>query len=272
MRRGSATTAAAVLIMLLGLAGCGGGEGDMSGMDSKPEMVGPEAPTSTTVDEKPREIIRNADIAVRVPDVRTAASQANTIAAEAGGRTAAQSITTQAEAVYADLTLRVPTESLDPVLAQLAELGDVQSLNITTEDVTTQAVDLDARINALQASVDRLEELLTQATSAQALVEIERELSARQAELDSLVAQRAALSDAVALSSIYVSLSPESEAAAFAPPGFLSGLESGWNALRTLVAVIITAAGFLLPFIIALAIIAVPITVIVMALSRRRRR
>lgn len=270
MRRGSATTAAAVLIMLLGLAGCGGGEGDMSGMDSKPEMAGPEAPTSTTVDEKPREIIRNADIAVRVPDVRTAAAQANTIAAEAGGRTAAQSITQEGEAAYANLTLRVPAGSLDMVLQQLGDMGDVQSLNITTEDVTTQAVDLDARIAALQKSVARLEQLLTQATSAQALVEIERELSARQAELDSLVAQRTLLSDAVALSTVYVTLFPESEAAAFTPPGFLSGLESGWNALRTVVAAAITALGFLLPFIIVLALITVPIVLVVMALRRRR--
>ena len=98
-----------------------------------------------------------------------------------------------------------------------------------------------------------------------------RKLPARQAELDSLTAQRAVLADAVALSTVYVSLTPESEAAQFTPPGFLSGLESGWNALRTVVATVITAAGFLLPFALALAVVAVPIIVVVFALRRRRR-
>jgi hypothetical protein len=55
------------------------------------------------------------------------------------------------------------------------------------------------------------------------------ELTTRQAELDSLVAQRAALSDLVALSTLNVTVDPRSEAAVWTPPGFVSGLESGWN-------------------------------------------
>lgn len=270
MRRGlSALTAVGSLVALVLLAGCGGGE--MGGSESVPDKEMAQPPAQASVEEAPREIIRNADIAVRVTDVRQSALRAGDIAADAGGRTASQSIMTQGEAVYADLTLRVPADRLDEVLGELSSLGDVQSLNITAEDVTTQAIDLDARIEALQTSVDRLEVLLGQATSAQALVEIERELSARQAELDSLVAQRAALSDAVALSSIYVSISPTSEAAEFTPPGFVSGLESGWNALRTVTATLVTAAGFFLPFLLVIAIVAIPVIVVVIALRRRRR-
>jgi len=270
MRRAFAPLAGLACASLLLLAGCAGGEG--ASTEAKPDMAAPEGAAPASVEEKPREIIRNADIAVRVQDVRASVAQANAIATGADGRTATQSVMSQGESVYADMTLRVPAASLDSVLASLAQLGDVQTLNITTEDVTAQAIDLDARMSALQASVDRLEELLRQATSAQALVEIERELSARQAELDSLVAQRAALTDAVALSTVYVSLSPASEAAEFTPPGFLSGLESGWNALRTVIATLVTVTGFLLPFILALAVIAVPITAIVLALRRRGRR
>ena len=268
MRRATALIGTGLLAALILLTGCqGGGAGGSGAVDDKVEAGAP-APTTQ---EAPREIIRNADIAVRVPDVRQSVAQANAIAADASGRTSSESITVEGESVYAYLTLRVPAETLDDVLARLGQMGDVQSVNVTSEDVTTQVVDLDARISALQTSVDRLEQLLSQATSAQALVEIERELSARQAELDSLTAQRAVLADAVALSTVYVSLTPESEAAQFTPPGFLSGLESGWNALRTVVATVITAAGFLLPFALALAVVAVPIIVVVIALRRRRR-
>ena len=254
-------------IALLGLTACGGGEmgGEMAPEEGKPT-------TATVVEEPERQVIRNADLTLRVDDVRAAAGEVNDIATSAGGRTSQQSITTEGESIYASLTLRVPADSLDDVLARLGALGDVQSVNVTSEDVTTQVVDLDARIEALQTSVDRLQTLMSQATSAQDLVEIERELSARQAELDSLTAQRAALADAVALSTVTVWLSPSSEAAEFTPPGFLSGLESGWNALKTVVATIITALGFALPFLALILVVATPVVIVVLLIGRRRRR
>lgn len=259
--------AALAAIALVGLTACGGGE---MGGEMAPEAGKPT--TDTVVNEPDRQVIRNADLTIRVDDVRESVGDVNAIATSAGGRTSQQSVTAEGEAVYASLTLRVPADALDDVLARLGALGDVQSVNITTEDVTTQVVDLDARIEALQTSVDRLEALMSQATSAQDLVEIERELSARQAELDSLTAQRAALADAVALSTVTVWLSPSSEAAEFTPPGFLSGLESGWNALKTVVATIITALGFVLPFLVLILAIAAPVAIVIFLVGRRRRR
>lgn len=254
-------------VALVGLTACGTQGAPESGADAGAKPV-----TETVVDDQPREIIRNADISLGVDDVHTAAVQVNAIAQSAGGRTSQQSEYTEGESVSANLTLRVPAENLDAVMEQLSTLGDVHSVNITTEDVTTQAVDLDARITALQTSVDRLEQLLAEAKSTQDLVEIERELSARQAELDSLTAQRAALSEAVALSTVTVWLSPASTVAEFTPPGFLTGLESGWNAVRTLAGVAITAFGFALPFLGVLLVVAVPVAIVVFVLRRRRRR
>jgi len=62
-----------------------------------------------------------------------------------------------------------------------------------------------------------------------------------------------------------------SEAAAFTPPGFVLGLQSGWNAFRTGTATLLTAAGFLLPFLLVIAIVAIPVIVVEIALRRRRR-
>jgi len=62
-----------------------------------------------------------------------------------------------------------------------------------------------------------------------------------------------------------------SEAAEFTPPGFVLGLQSGWNAFRTGTATLLTAAGFLLPFLLVIAIVAIPVIVVEIALRRRRR-
>jgi hypothetical protein len=53
------------------------------------------------------------------------------------------------------------------------------------------------------------------------------------------------------------------------PPGFVSGLESGWNALRTVTAGLVTLLGFLLPFLGVLAVLAVPIAVLIFLLRRK---
>ena len=133
----------------------------------------------------------------------------------------------------------------------------IQVVGVVAEDVTAQGADLDARIEALEVSIARLRQLLATAETTKDLIDIESELTARQAELDSLVAQRAVLSDQVAQSTLTVSISPSSESPTWTPPGFVSGLESGWNALRTVTATLVTLAGFLLPFVGALAVIAV---------------
>ncbi|EUA93938.1 hypothetical protein I551_8810 [Mycobacterium ulcerans str. Harvey] len=53
-----------------------------------------------------------------------------------------------------------PADKLDGVLADAKNLGEVESMSIGHTDVTSQRVDLDARIEALQTSVNRLRELM----------------------------------------------------------------------------------------------------------------
>jgi hypothetical protein len=253
------------IALAVGLSGCVGGGGDSSGMEPVP------VPDSVVVDNTDREIIRNAQMSMRVDDVRATVAQVTQISVAAGGRIASQNVNASGEALFADITARVPAGELDAVIAEIGDLGTVTSLTVTADDVTAQGIDLDARIAALQGSIDRLKELLAQAETTADLIEIESELTTRQAELDSLVAQRAALSEAVALSTLSIFLSPSSELAEWTPPGFLSGLESGWSALRTTIGGLITALGFLLPFIVVALVIAIPIIVLSVALHRRKR-
>lgn len=54
------------------------------------------------------------------------------------------------------IVLRVPVAKLDGVVRELKTPGAVQTAETRSEDVTAQRVDMDARIKALQTSVDRL--------------------------------------------------------------------------------------------------------------------
>lgn len=146
-----------------------------------------------------------------------------------------------------ELVLRIPSSKVDGVLEQIGKLGTVDSMQIGHEDVTAQRVDLDARIRALQTSVDRLLDLMSKATSTSALLEAESTLTERQAELDSLKSQRAALGDQIAYSTITVDLATEPEV--IAPGGFSGAVKDGWDALVKLGGALAATFGFLLSWI-----------------------
>ncbi|CAB5006913.1 MAG: DUF4349 domain-containing protein [Actinobacteria bacterium] len=274
MRFRSALLGAMAAVLLVALTGCGGSSSSSSetasggNVDSKglPSVSG-----DPTV-QQPREVVRNADIGIRVDDVRASVGGISAIAQSAQGRVSNESIDTfGGGAEFASMTLRIPASSLDDSLARIGALGTVTSLYINSDDVTAQGIDLDARVAALQTSVTRLRQLLAQAKSTGELLAIEKELSARQAELDSLVAQRKALSESVALSTVTVQITPASVASESLPPGFAAGLGSGWSALRNVVAALVTVAGFMLPFALVLMVIGVPALLIVLVVRKRRR-
>ena len=157
---------------------------------------------------------------------------------------------------------------MDAFVTDLSQLGTVISVSINAQDVTTQVVDLDARIQVLQTSIDRLKVIQEQAASVADLVAVESELASRQGELDSLTAQRTYLGQQVAMSTLTVSISPITELTSSTAPGFLAGLQNGWSAFLALIAFLITSAGFLVPFIIIGAIIVIP--VITIAIKRKK--
>src|SRR5262249_28528747 len=80
---------------------------------------------------------------------------------EAGGDMYGEQLntgTTPAEST-ADLTFKVPPDSLDTVLDRLAGLGDEVSRHASTEDVTEQVADVDSRVSSAKASLARIRAL-----------------------------------------------------------------------------------------------------------------
>ena len=95
---------------------------------------------------------------------------------------------------------------MTPTLVALRELGDVESVNLTKKDVTGAAQDLDARIHAMELSVDRMTNLLATATTHDDIIAAENALTEREAALEQLRSQRAAIAEQVSLSTIHVAI------------------------------------------------------------------
>lgn len=236
-----------------------------------------------------REIVTTASATVVVDDVEVAARAiGNSAAAHEGyvesmsvGKSGATPIEGGDGMVYdtvpypypsdgAWITVRVPSAELPAVIAELTDVGDVTASAIDRQDVTEQAVDLRARIDAAQASVDRLTDLLAQATNVADLIAAESALAERQALLESYQQQLKMLEGQVAMSSLTVTLSPEPVAVEADPAGFTDGLAAGWNGLVATLNGIVIALGFLIPWIAVAAVAALIVWGVVRSLRRRR--
>jgi hypothetical protein len=240
-----------------------------------PEALAPDGSvaqdTATTSIPAERQVIRTGYVAMRVDDPAKSAFNVHSLVAKYKGLISSEETQANGDTSSSLITAQVPATQLDAFVADVTKLGKVDSIQVSAQDVTTQVVDLDARIKALQTSIDRMQQLLAQAQKIDDLLAIETQLSTRQAELDSLTAQRTYLGDQVAMSSVTVSLSPATEVSTVDAPGFLSGLETGWSTFVSLIMVAITALGFLLPFLIVVMIIVIPVVLIAIRQSRRHR-
>jgi hypothetical protein len=83
--------------------------------------------------------------------------------------------------------------------AQLGSGGVVQDETRSASDATAQVVDTGTRVNAQQASIARITDLMKNAANLSEVVSLEGELSRRAADLESMQAQLAALNDQVSV-------------------------------------------------------------------------
>ncbi|WP_240962986.1 DUF4349 domain-containing protein [Antrihabitans stalactiti] len=151
----------------------------------------------------------------------------------------------------ASLTVRVPSAKTDQLIEELQQLGRVTNITISKSDVTMQVEDLDARIKALQTSVDRLRALIAGAANTADLLEAENALSSRQADLDSLTAQKRRLDDQIDLSTLTIQFTTEDVTPPNPDPGpsnFWDGIVSGWNSLVDALADAVVFVGKAIPW------------------------
>jgi Domain of unknown function (DUF4349) len=222
-----------------------------------------------------RDVVQTASMRIVVGDPSAAADQAAVIVEDGGGRVDGRTEDSGSGTGRAltSVILRVPSAELDGVVREIKELGTVELAQITSEDVTAQRVDMDARIKALQTSVDRLLAIMRDAEDPDSLITAEGALSQRQAELDSLRAQRDALGDRIEYSTVDVSFIAE-QIGGPAPQqyhGFFGQVERGWDAVVSVVGSAVLLFGLMLPWLALLAVCAVLIYVLVRLVGARRK-
>jgi hypothetical protein len=233
-----------LLALALVVAGCG------SGQDAADQQGGgaERSPAALTVQTDLRKVVYTADLTVRVGDAAQATQEATQLSKDADGLVFAQSSDLEGRQ-EARLTLKVPPDKFESVLASLAGLGRALERDVKAQDVTEEVVDVEGRLKTAQASADRLRALLGSATSTADVVAVEGELAKRESEIESLQGRLRVVNSQVEMATIHVLLTERTDLEVNRElPGFLKALRAGWVALLNVLLAIVAVAGFLLPF------------------------
>ena len=126
--------------------------------------------------------------------------------------------------------MRVPADNLNRALDALTELGEVRDRSITTEDVSAQLVDIQARVSNSRKSEAALQEIMSRSGDISDVLEVSRELSQVRQEIEQMTARQESLKAQVRYSTISLSLeSVVASSNVSNKPAFSRQISSSWR-------------------------------------------
>jgi Domain of unknown function (DUF4349) len=150
-------------------------------------------------------IIRTGHIELEVDDVDTAVATARTRIAAVGGYVSASDESAAGDEPTAAVTFRIPADRWDEAIAALRGVAsEVRHLQVATQAVTNQVVDLGARITNLRTTEAALQAIMAQATKIPDVLEVQSKLTEVRGEIERLTAQKASLKEQAAYGTLSV--------------------------------------------------------------------
>jgi hypothetical protein len=161
---------------------------------------------------------------------------------------------------YAWISLRVPANRFDQAVARFEQLGKVQVLTTSAEDVTGQVVDVQARLSHYRAVLARLLTFLNKATTVGSALAVQDRIDQTQLIVEQLSAELKQLNETVSYSTLSLSLTekPTKHVATHHGTGFGGTIShSGWLIAQGAGAILLGLSAAL-PFIALVVVLAVP--------------
>ena len=214
------------LIFSMIMAGCGSKTSDLLSGRSQNEIVSdtsaPETKQTSTLSDSvslDRKIVQKADLKMQVPDVAAAADQIIALSSQNGGYTVSSHIYRDGDSVSAQLALKIPQAALLPAINSISALGEVTDKVISTQDVSEEYYDSEARLKVLKAKEERLLGLMNKAVNITEIISVENELSKTRSEIEVLSGRLQYLSNATEFSLINLTLKQGVPGTVQAPQG-----------------------------------------------------
>jgi len=199
------------------------------------------------------DIVKTARISIQVKrgGFQRAFDAASTIAGTYGGYVQ-DSTMAGARAKSGSLTIRIPSASFDQAMGDLRLLGTVEGQSISGQDVTSQFVDLEARLRTWMAQEAVLLKLMRQATSVEATLRVQNQLQDVQFQIEQIKGQLRVLQDRTSLATIQVVLREAGapvrvEEAGVGRPSLVEAWNRALSGFLGVIFAIIVGLGYLVP-------------------------
>jgi hypothetical protein len=191
-----------------------------------------------------RMVIRNANLVIDVLEPEQALKDVQTLAESMQGYVVTSNLYQRSlydgtEVFEASATIRVPAEKLDEAMSQIKALVedpkvDVESENVSGQDVTKDYTDLQSRLRNLESASEQLQEIMKTATKAEDVLAIFNNLKEVNEEIEVIKGQMKYYEEAAALSAINVTIQAKETTKPITVAGWSAG-EVAHDALQTLV-------------------------------------
>ncbi len=187
---------------------------------------------STSVDDTvsaERKLVKTAELSVETKKYDDFIKLINKKTTEMGGYIESSSTSGSSENLYgrnATITARIPAEKLDEFVSLVGDAATVVYNNTNVEDITSEYIDVESRIAALEAEQAALMEMIKKASDVNQLLDIQARLSEVNGNLESYKAQLKVFSEQVAMSTVTMNIDEVDRESAAEKRGFWSEVGS----------------------------------------------
>jgi hypothetical protein len=217
--------------------------------DQKRASQGQAVPNTLPTGLGVPKVVKTGSLAVEVKKgaFASAFSHVAAIAAANGGFVSSSSSSSSATGT---VVLRVPADRFEDTRRQLGELGKVTNEDLKGEDMSGTLADLDARLRNLRSQEEAIRLIMGKAKTIGETIQVQDQLSQVRDQIERLASEQARLTDAVAFSTLTVSVTEPGVAVVEAPKE-PSPLAASWgralDGAEAIAAGVIVSLGYLLP-------------------------
>jgi hypothetical protein len=235
---------------------------------------------ASTAEAAERKIIRNADITIEVPSTTDAQHQVTSIAETHGGFVVTSEAKQRENSDPAQRTLdiklvvRVPSNQFGRAFDEIKKLaGNTPSEQVTSQDVTEDFIDLEARIKTQKALEVQFLEIMRQAHKISDALEVQRQIAEVRTEIEKLEGRKRFLENRSSLSTINVNIQTPKPVITVTQTGFGHSLREAVSDSVTLAAdMVLGLARFVIMLVPVVVLVFLPLGLLGRYLVRRAKR
>lgn len=239
-------------------------------VSSDMDMIMPEMPVSASVSEgtkakvitlsSEQKIIKNAQLRFETSNLEATGQNVYASVKKYNAQIQSDNESNSNYSLSRTIVVRIPSGSFDAFITDISKgvtYFDVK--DISSQDVTEEYIDLEARIKAKKVLETRYLELLKKAAKVSEVLEIEKELSAIREDIEVFEGKLRYMQSRVSLSTVHIEFYKDIESGGGSTVSYISkignALKSGFNMLSTFFLGLLHVWPFIIIFVIAFVLI-----------------